>query len=179
MPNARSGYPRWYDYFHPNYRRARAGTRARSRGRCQGCGYGFAEHAHHWALRYPPPEATTSNDLTGFCWLCHRVVTLLRKFLSVGGDPIRFLEVLVAALVEAGDTVPRTGRARRVRGACGACVGGRTRPDEGEVIKVTLRSGAWDYMIVTVIVDGEPGRWRVITVWPKARKSCSNRASRR
>ena len=110
MPDAPSDYSRWYDYFqswfdyfHPTFRCARGGCFARSRGGCQGCGYGRAEHAHHWALHYPPPEATTSDDLTGFCRLCHRVITLLRRFLSVGGDAGCFLSILEAALAEAGE----------------------------------------------------------------------------
>ena len=186
MPDAPSGYPRWFDYihihlwfdyFHPTYRLARAGALARSRGRCQGCGYGTAEHAHHHALSYLPPAATTSDDLIGLCRLCHRVITLLRRFLSIGGDPGRFLAIFVAALAEAGDTVPRTGRARFVRGTWGACVGGRRRPRAGELLKVTLRSGAWDHMFVAAVVDGAPGRWRVLTAWPKAAENCSNRAA--
>ena len=174
MLDATRSYLRQYDYRHPNHRRACKQARARSRGRCQGCGYRFADHGHHWALRYLPPAATTANDLTGLCWLCHRVITLLRRFLSVGGDPVRFLKIFVAALAETDDTGPRTGRCRRIGRACGACVSGRTRPCVGEAIRVTLRSGAWDYMIVTAIVDGEPGRWLVLTAWPKARERCSN-----
>ena len=82
--------------------------------------------------------------------------------------------IFVAALAETDDTGPRTGRCRRIGRACGACVSGRTRPCVGEAIRVTLRSDAWDYMIVTAIVDGEPGRWLVLTAWPKARERCSN-----
>ena len=175
MPDTSSGYPRWYDYFHPNYRRARGGARARSRGVCQGCGYRLAEHTHHWAQRYLPPEATTPDQLTALCPVCHRILTLLRRFLSVGGDAGRFLDILEAALAKAGETVPRTGRALRVRGAYGARVGGRTRPRVGELLKVTLRSGAWDYMLVSAVVGGVPGRWRVLTWWPKASERCANR----
>ena len=175
MPDAPSEHPRWYDYFHPHYRRARGGARARSRGRCQGCGYGLAEHAHHWALRYLPPAVTTSDHLTAVCRLCHRVLTLLRRFLSVGGDAGRFLDILEAALVQAGETVPRTGRALRVRGGYGARVAGRTRPRVGELLRVTLRSGGWDYMRVSAVVGGVPGRWRVLTSWPKASERCANR----
>ena len=182
MPDAPSDYSRWYDYFqswfdyfHPTFRCARGGCFARSRGGCQGCGYGRAEHAHHWALRYPPPEATTPDDLTGFCRGCHRVITLLRQFLSVGGDVGRFLSIVEAALAEAGESVPRTGRALRLRGGYGARVAGRTRPLVGELLKVTLRSGAWSYMVVTAVVGGVPGRWRVLTSWPKASERCANR----
>ena len=128
MLDATRSYLRQYDYRHPNHRRACKQARARSRGRCQGCGYRFADHGHHWALRYLPPAATTANDLTGLCWLCHRVITLLRRFLSVGGDPVRFLKIFVAALAETDDIGPRTGRCRRIGRACGACVSGRTRP---------------------------------------------------
>ena len=177
MPDAPSEYPRGYDYFHPNHRRSRGGSFARSRGRCQGCGYGRAVHAHHWALRYPSPESTTPDDLTGFCLLCHRVTTLLRRFLSVGGDPGRFLAILKAALAEAGETVPRTGRALRLRCGYGARVAGRTRPFVGEQLKVTLRSGGWTYMVVTAVVGGVPGCWYVLTSWPKASVGCANRGA--
>lgn len=130
MPDTPSGYHsrRRYDYRHPQHRRSRGGALARSRGGCQGCGYKPAEHAHHWALRYLPPEETTSDHLTALCCVCHRVMTLLRRFLSLGGDPARFLAILEAALAEAGETVPRTGRALRLRRGYGARVAGRTRP---------------------------------------------------
>ena len=93
MPDTPSEHPRWYNYFHPRYRRARAEARARSRGVCQGCGYALAEHAHHWLLFYLPPWATTSEHLTALCRVCHQVMTLLRRFLSMGGDPVRFLAI--------------------------------------------------------------------------------------
>ena len=122
MPNAPSEYPRWYDYFHPIFRRARGGDFSRSRGRFQGCGYGPAVHAHHWLQRYLPPWATTSDHLTALCRPCHRVMTLLRRFLSVGGDAGRFLAIVEAALAEAwGVGSPdgaRAAPARRVRRAC-------------------------------------------------------------
>ena len=179
MPDATSGYHprRRYDYRHPQHRRARGGALARSRGRCQGCGYWPAEHAHHWLLRYLPPWATTSDHLTPLCLLCHQVMTLLRKFLSVGGDPDRFLAILKAALAEAMETVPRTGRALLLRGGYGARVAGRTRPREGELLQVTLRSGAWVYMRVSAVVGNYRGRWYVLTSWPKASERCANRAA--
>ena len=175
MPDAPSEYPRSYNYFHPHHRRARGGALARSGGRCQGCGYWPAEHAHHWALRYPPPEATTPDHLTAFCRFCHRVMTLQRRFRAVGGDAGRFLAIVEAALAEVGETVPRTGRALRLRGGYGARVAGRTRPRVGERLKVTLRSGAWDHMLVTAVVGGVPGCWYVLTSWPKASERCANR----
>ena len=175
MPDAPSDYPRWFDYFHSTYRRARAWARARSRGVCQGCGYSLAEHAHHWLLLYPPPAATTPDHLTALCRFCHRVMTLLRRFLSVGGDPDRFLAIFEAALAEAAETVPRTGRALRMRCGYGARVAGRTRPRVGELLRVTLRSGGWDYMLVTAVVGRQRGRWYVLTSWPKASERCANR----
>ena len=111
MPDTPSGYhSRRYDYFHPQHRRARGGSRARSRGRCQGCGYWLAEHAHHWLLRYLPPWETTSDHLTALCCVGHRVMTLLRRFLSVGRDAGRFLAILEVALTQAGETVHQQGR---------------------------------------------------------------------
>lgn len=177
MPDAPSDYPRWFDHFHPIFRWARAWAFARSRGRCQGCGYRPAEHAHHWSLVYPPPCATTPDHLTALCSVCHRVMTLLRRFLAVGGDARRFLAIFESALAEAGETVPRTGRARHLRGGYGARVAGRTRPRVGEQLKVTLRSGAWSYMVVLAVVGGVPKRWYVLTSWPKASEECVNRGA--
>lgn len=178
MPDTPSGYhSRRYDYFHPQHRRSRGGALARSRGRCQGCGYGLAKHAHHWQLRYLPPWETTSDHLTALCCVCHRVMTLLRRFLSVGGAPARFLAILEAALVEASETVPRTGRALLLRGGYGARVAGRTRPQVGELLQVTLRSGAWVTMRVSAVVGHYRGRWYVLTSWPKASERCANRAA--
>ena len=178
MPDTPSGYhPRRYDYSHPQHRRARGGALARSRGRCQGCGYALAKHAHHWQLRYLPPWATTSDHLTALCLLCHQVMTLLRKFLSVGGDPNRFLAILKAALAEAMETGPRTGRALLLRGGYGARVAGRTRPREGELLQVTLRSGGWVYMRVSAVVGRHRRRWYVLTSWPKASERWANRAA--
>ena len=104
-------------------------------------------------------------------------MTLLRRFLSVGGDVGRFLAIVEAALVQAGESVPRPGRALRLRGGYGARVAGRTRPLVGELLKVTLRSGAWSYMVVTAVVGGVPGRWHVLTSWPKAWERCANRGA--
>ena len=104
-------------------------------------------------------------------------MTLLRKFLSVGGDARRFLAIFESSLAEAGETVPRTGRALRLRGGYGARVGGRTRPLVGEQLKVTLRSGAWSYMVVIAVVGGVPGRWFVLTSWPQASEHCVNRGA--
>ena len=185
MPDTPSGYHSlWYDcfhrcfdYFHPIFRRARGRCFARSRGRCQGCGYALAKHAHHWMVRYLPPWATTSDHLTALCLLCHRVMTLLRGFLSVGGDPNRFLAILKAALAEAMETGPRTGRALLLRGGYGARVAGRTRPQVGELLRVTLRSGGWVYMRVSAVVGNYRGRWYVLTSWPKASERCANRAA--
>ena len=58
MPDA-SSYPPGFNYRHPVYLRARAEAFARSRGICQGCGQQPAVQAHHWALQYPPAQATT------------------------------------------------------------------------------------------------------------------------
>ena len=178
MPDTPSGYhPRRYDYSHPQHRRARGGALARSRGGCQGCGYKPAEHAHHWALRYLPPWETTSDHLTALCCVCHRVMTLLRRFLSVGGDAGRFLAILEAAVAEAEETGPRTGRALLLRGGYGARVAGRTRPREGELLQVMLRSGGWVYMRVSAVEGRDRGRWYVLTSWPKASERCANRAA--
>ena len=175
MPDAAQEYPRQYDYFHPNYRHARAGILTWARGVCQGCGYERAEEAHHVDLRYPPAATITPDRLAVFCRLCHRVITLLRVFRSVGGDPEQFLALVAADLRKAGDSVPRTGRPRRIDGRWGAYVGGSSRPRVGEDLKLFFRDGGWDDFTVRAVVDGVPGRWRVLTHWQKARKGCSNR----
>ncbi len=178
MPNAAPAYPERYGYFHPNHRRARARLRTHARGQCQGCGYGRAEEAHHYDLRYPPAETITADRMTAFCRLCHRIMTLFRRFLSVGGDPWLFLTIFKAALDEAGEATPRTGRPRRVGAQWGALVAGRSRPRVGEILQLRFRDGGWAFFTVTHVVDGEPGRWRVITSWPKAKRACSNGAGR-
>ena len=176
MLNAARGYLPPYDYFHPNYRRIRAEVRTWARGICRGCGFGPAEQTHHFDWRYPPAATITADRITAFCRICHRVMTLLRQFLSVGGDPYKLLAIFEAALERAGDTVPRTGRPRRINGRWGAYVGGSSRPRVGEVIRLTFRDGGWQFFTVTGVVDGEPGRWRVRTEWRKAaRKRCANR----
>ena len=114
MPDAAQAYPQQYEYFHPNYRHARAVVRTWARGVCQGCGYERAEEAHHVDLRYPPAVTITPDRLAVFCPLCHRVITLLRVFRSVGGDPEQFLALVAADLRKAGDSVPRTGRPRHI-----------------------------------------------------------------
>ena len=44
-----------------------------------------------------------------------------------------------------------------------------------ELLQVTLRSGAWDYQVVTAVVDGVAGRWYVLRSWPKASEGFANR----
>ena len=176
MLNAAREYLSRYDYFHPNLRRIRAELRTQARGICRGCGFGRAEQAHHSELSYAPAATITADRITVFCSLCHRVMTQLRRFQSVGGDPELFLAILTAALETAGDTVPRTGRPRRILGPWGAYVSGSSRPRVGETIKLTFRDGGWQYFTVSGVIDGEPGRWRVRTAWRKAaRKRCANR----
>ena len=177
MLNAAREYRSRYDYFHPNYRRIRAEVRTWARGVCRGCGFAPAEQAHHFDWSYPSAATITADRIAVFCRLCHRVMTELRRFLSVGGDPELFFAIVTAALATAGDTMPRTGRPRRIDGRWGAYVAGTSRPRVGEVIKVTFRDGSWRHLIVSGVVDGEPGRWRVRTQWRKVRTACSNRTS--
>ena len=76
-----------FQYDHQVYVRVREGAFARSGGICQLCGQLPAEHAHHWALKYPPAHKTTAADLTALCEDCHLVfVTTFRRFPRAGGS---------------------------------------------------------------------------------------------
>ena len=74
-----AGHGTAFDYWHPVYRAARKGAIARSSGMCQLCGLSNATETHHWAVRYPVEEDTTSDDLTALCDGCHDVATSIRK----------------------------------------------------------------------------------------------------
>ena len=81
MLNAAREYPSRYDYFPPELPGASAPSFApRPRGICRGCGFGRAEQAHHPDLSYAPAATITADRITVFCRLCHRVMTLLRRF---------------------------------------------------------------------------------------------------
>ncbi len=73
-----------FDYGHPAYLQARKEAFARSGGVCQFCGKAEAEQAHHWAMRYKPPERTTGNDLTALCKPCHEIATCYRRGVRKG-----------------------------------------------------------------------------------------------
>ena len=100
-------------------------------------------------------------------------MTLLRRFLSVGVTWVASSPSLRRRWSRLES--PRPGRCACACAGYGARVAGRTRP--GELLKVTLRSGAWSYMVVTAVVGGVPGRWHVLTSWPKAWERCANRGA--
>ena len=167
MPDATQSYRPRYNHRHPIPRRARSECLRRSDHTCQGCGLEPATEAHHWT--YPPEEETTANHLTGFCAYCHDIITWFTWFLSFGGSPELFLELLPAFLARVLECPERPehrriGRARRVGNAWGAVVSGDSRPLPGEVVALLLRcSGKWRDYVVTGVVDGRPGSWRVLT----------------
>ena len=72
----------------PGYRLAREAAFRRSGGRCQLCGRRQAQEAHHWALRYPPDDEVTADDLTALCRLCHWLATLQRLLDRTGEQPV-------------------------------------------------------------------------------------------
>ena len=86
-----------FDYNHPTYRRAREKAFARSGGQCQFCGQRSAEHAHHWAMRYPPVDQTMPDDLTALCRECHHVATTTRRTKDGSRTIARFFIGLAAA----------------------------------------------------------------------------------
>ena len=167
MPDATQSYRPRYNHRHPIPRRARSECLQRSDHTCQGCGLEPATEAHHWT--YPPEEETTANHLTGFCAYCHDIITWFTWFLSFGGSPELFLELLPAFLARVLECPERPehrriGRARRVGNAWGAVVGGVSRPLPGEVVALLLRcSGKWRDYVVTDVVDGRRGAWQVRT----------------
>lgn len=75
-----------FNYNHPVYRKARAEAFSRSDNMCQVCGKFPAEHAHHWAAKYPSEEDTTSDDLTAVCELCHYFATTVRRTFNLAKD---------------------------------------------------------------------------------------------
>lgn len=77
------------DYYHPTYRRSRAAAFARSGGVCQACGQADAAQAHHWAMRYAPPELTSPDDLTALCLRCHKIITAIRRGVPLIARPRR------------------------------------------------------------------------------------------
>ena len=78
--------PRKFDYSHPAYLKAREEALDRDRGMCVFCGESDAEETHHRALRYPPPEKTTADDLVSLCHVCHHMMTTYRRYRRQGGD---------------------------------------------------------------------------------------------
>lgn len=75
-----------YDYFHPVYLAARAEALLRDKGICVFCGESDAKETHHRALKYPPENETTADDLVSLCRVCHEAVTNYRRFRRYGGD---------------------------------------------------------------------------------------------
>ena len=157
-----------FDYHHPVYRAAAAKAKARSGGRCQHCGRQAALQAHHWGKPpYPPPHKTTSADLTALCVFCHIHAHLGILFESAGGSPDTFCAALseTVATLLLSDMSPaspmRVGWAVWAEGWA-ALVTGTSRPHAGEAFALYLRStDEWRTVVVTEVLDGRPGCWRV------------------
>ena len=155
-----------YDYYDdPVYRAAAAAAKARSHGHCRNCGRKRPLEAHHWAKPYPPAHLTTADVLTALCRDCHDEAQDFRFFLDAGGSPEDYRAThseLLANLVRPADDGRRVGRAVLFEGQWAALVTGGSRPCVGEAFWLFLRSRrAWRNVVVTEVVDGWPGHWRV------------------
>ena len=174
MPDASfSVHPPPFNYSHRAYRDAAVAAKARSDGHCQECGEKLPLEAHHWARHYLPAHETTADALTGLCRLCHIRAHVAIFFKNAGGSP----DVLCAALSEVVATLLHGGRAglpgspMRVGWAVwvegwAALVTGESRPRIGEVFGFFMRSrGEWRTVVVTEVLDGQPGCWCVRKRW--------------
>ena len=161
-----------FDYNHPVYRAAAEAAKALSGGHCRKCGRKRPLHAHHWTKGpYPPAHLTTADDLTALCRDCHDEAHLNRFLHDAGVSQELYhaaLSELVAQLVRPVDD----GRRLRVgwvvwfEGQWGAIVTGGSKPRVGEHFWLFLRSSrAWQNVVVTEVVDGRPGHWRVRKNW--------------
>ena len=172
MPDASlSVHPPPFAYDDSVYQAAAKAAKARSRGLCQVCGRKLPLEAHHYAKPYPPAHKTSPNDLTGLCGDCHDDGHIIIFFERAGGSR----EELRAAMSEIVATLllrpeaqrlcrshMRVGRAVWCEGWWAALVTGGSRPRIGEVFRLFLRSRCeWRDVVVTEVVDGRPGCWRV------------------
>ena len=183
MPDAHpsGNHSRWYaslsvhpppfDYDDPVYVAAATAAKARSDGHCQLCGRKLPLEAHHWAKFYPPADQTTAADLTGLCRDCHIKQELACLFENAGGGPPAVLcaawsETVAILLHRGAARMPRSpmrvGRVVRSAGRWIALVTGESRPCIDEVFRLFLISrGEWRTVVVTEVLDGQPGCWRV------------------
>ena len=183
MPDAHpsGNHSRWYaslsvhpppfDYDHPVFVASATAAKARSAGHCQFCGRKLPLEAHHWAKSYPPADKTTAADLTGLCRDCHIIQDLACFFENAGGGTPDVLcaawSETVATLLHRGSarmlrSPMRVGRVARDEGGWIALVTGESRPRIGEVFRLFLISrDEWRTVVVTEILDGQPGCWRV------------------
>ncbi|MCY4508702.1 MAG: hypothetical protein OXG35_17350 [Acidobacteria bacterium] len=160
-----------FHYQHPVYRAAADKAKARSRGRhCQSCGRKAPLEAHHWGKPpYPPPQKTIAADLTALCVHCHITAHLTRFYEAAGGSPETLCGAwseIVATLLLRGVHLPggptRVGRPVQVEGQWVALVTGREKPAVGEVVALFLYTRSkWQSVVVTEVLGGCPGCWRV------------------
>ena len=171
MPDlAPSVHPPSFDYDDPVYVAAATAAKARSAGHCQICGRKLPLEAHHWAKSYPPADQTTAADLTGLCRKCHIKQDLACFFENAGGSPAALCaawsEAAAILLLRGTARMPRSsmrvGRVVRDEGRWIALVTGESRPCIDEVFRLFLISrDEWRTVVVTEVLDGEPGCWRV------------------
>ena len=161
-----------HDYYdHPRSRAAAEEAKAGVRGHCQECGEKRPLEAHHYAKGpYPPAHLTTADDLTALCRDCHAKAHLGRFLHDVGGvseeDYLAAHSELVAQLVRPVDDGLQVGWVVSFEGEWGAIVTGRAIPRVGEHFWLFLRSSrTWENVVVTEVVDGRPGHWRVRKRW--------------
>ena len=107
--------------------------------------------------------------MTAFCRDCHDEAHDFRFFLDVGGAPEDYRKACsetVATLLLRPEAVRRSlmrvGRAVWCEGRWAALVTGGARPRCGEVFCLFMRSRReWRDVVVTDVLDGRPGCWRV------------------
>ena len=154
-----------FNYNDSVYLDAAEEAKFRSLGHCQKCGRLLQLEAHHWSKTYPPADLTTPDDLTAFCRDCHDEAHDFRFFLDAGGSPDDYRAAhseLVAILLRPADDGRQVGRVTWFEGEWGALVTGGSRPRVDEDFWLFLRSTrAWRHVVVTEVVDGWPGHWRV------------------
>ena len=148
-------------YTGDNYLHARDEAFERSKGMCQLCGDRKATVAHHYATKYPPPEAVTSNDFTPLCQTCHNLTHYATFAADAGMSEIQLLEALSKLFSEPfGMSI---GRPRGLdNGKWGALIFSIKQPHVGDTVMLYLKKQrTWKKATVTAVIEGQPGNWLV------------------
>ena len=157
--------PSPYDYSDPVYQAAREEVLAQADGRCPNCLREVLLEVHHRTVPYPPAHKTTADDLLALCRVCHDNGHDV-SFLHAAGVSLESFRAvvseIVASLSRPDDDGRQVGRAVWFGDDWGALVTGASRPRVGESFWLLLRRRRkWVTVVVTAVVDGHPGHWRV------------------